>query len=103
MPTFGITGPENLNRAFDLAYFVIPDKGIALRVVEDAWCLLDVMLGKQARSRKVYKKLVGYLKSEERSRPLRTKIRLSHEQMLQWLVYAQVDSWERATEYSDSP
>lgn len=97
-----LSAQEHLSRAFDLAYFIISDKGIALRVVEDAWCSLDLTLGKQKRHRKSYGKLLGYVKGEERSRPLRTKIRLGHEQMLQWLIYAHSDSWERATEYADS-
>ena len=102
-----MTGPgsrdqEYFSRAFDLAFFIIPDKGIALRVVEDAWCLLNLTLGRQNKIRKSYQQLLGYVKGEERSRPLRTKIRLSHEQMLQWLVYAQSDSWELVTEHRDS-
>ena len=93
---------EYIRRAFELAYFILSDKGIALRVVEDAWCSLDLILGDKKRNRRSYGPLLGFVKGEERSRPLRTKIRLSHEQMLQWLVYSQSDSWERATEYVDS-
>ena len=93
---------EYISRAFELAYFIISDKGIALRIVEDAWCSLDLALGGKNRNRKSYEQLLGFVKGEERARPLRTKIRLSYEQMLQWLVYAQADSWERATEYGDS-
>ncbi|HKR58344.1 MAG TPA: hypothetical protein VJS64_01325 [Pyrinomonadaceae bacterium] len=102
MPVLSLDDQGHISRAFELAYFIIPDKSIALRVTEDAWCSLELILGKQERSRKTYRQLLGYLKGEERSRPLRTKIRLSHEQTLQWLVYAQSDSWERATEYGDS-
>ena len=98
----GTRDQEYLSRAFELAYFIISHKGIALRVVEDAWCSLDLVIGDKKRNRKSYGQLLGFVKGEERSRPLRTKIRLSHEQMLQWLVYAQSDSWERATEYGDS-
>jgi hypothetical protein len=103
MPALSIEEKKSINCAFELAYLIIPDKGIALRIAEDAWCALDLMLGKQERRRKLYKQPLGYIKWEERSRPLRTKIRLSDEQMLQWLVYVQCDSWERATEYADSP
>ena len=102
MPALSLDDQEHISRAFELAYFIIPDKSIALRVTEDAWCSLDLILGKQERSRKTYRQLLGYLKGEERSRPLRTKIRLSNQQMLQWLICAQSDSWERATEYGDS-
>jgi hypothetical protein len=102
MPALSPDDQKSISRAFELAYFIIPEKSIALRVIEDAWCSLDLILGKQERSRKTYGRLLGYMKGEERSRPLRTKIRLSPEQMLQWLVYAQSDSWERATEYGDS-
>ena len=102
MPALSVEDQTRFTRAFELAYLIIPDKGIALRVAQDAWCALDLVLGKQERSRKVYKHPRGYIKWEERSRPLRTKIRLGEDQMLQWLVYAQCDSWERATEYSNS-
>jgi len=103
MPALNVEEKKSITSAFELAYLIIPDKGIALRIAEDAWCALDLMLGKQERRRKIYKQPLGYIKWEERSRPLRTKIRLSDEQMLQWLVCAQSDSWERATEYGDSP
>jgi hypothetical protein len=102
MPALSVEDKTRITRAFELAYLIIPDRGIALRVAHDAWCLLDLVLGKQERSRKTYKHPRGYIKWEERSRPLRTKIRLGEEQMLQWLVYAQCDSWERATEYGSS-
>ena len=102
MPALSLDDQEHISRAFELAYFIIPDKSIALRVTEDAWCSLELILGKQEKSRKTYRQLLGYLKGEERSRPLRTKIRLSHEQTLQWLVCAQSDSWERVTEHGDS-
>jgi hypothetical protein len=102
MPRLSKKDQEYINRAFELAYFIIPDKSIGLRVVEDAWCSLDLVLGRQEKRRKTYWRLLGYVKGEERSRPVRTKIRLSEEQMLQWLVYAHSDSWERATEYGDS-
>src|ERR1041384_8862211 len=102
MPALSVEDKTRITRAFELAYLIIPDRGIALRVAHDAWCLLDLVLGKQERSRKTYKHPRGYIKWEERSRPLRTKIRLGEEQMLQWLGYAQCDSWERATEYGSS-
>ena len=99
MPILNLIEKEYVSVAFELAYFIIPDKGIALGIAEEAYCCLDTVLGKQERSRKLYKQPLGYPKWEERSRPLRTKIKLSNEQMLQWLIYYQADSWERATEY----
>jgi hypothetical protein len=97
-----VNNRESIGVAFGLAYFIIPDKVIALHVTDEAWSSLNLVLGQRDRNRSIYNRMLGYVKDEERSRPLRTRIKLSQEQVLQWLVYAQSDSWERVTESAES-
>jgi hypothetical protein len=92
----------DITAAYELAYFIVPDRGIALGIAEEACCALDVMLSRQEKTRRTYRQLLGFVKWEEKSRPLRTRVRLNDEQMLQWLVCYQSESWERATEYGSS-
>ena len=99
---------QQIDRALELASFIHANQGIALRIVEDAWCDLDAYLGQQERSRKVYKRRLGFRKwdlDKDRrvpSRPVYTKIKLSQAQTLQWLVYDKSESRERDTEIVDS-
>lgn len=99
---------QQIDRALELASFIHANQGIALRIVEDAWCDLDAYLGQQERSRKVYKRRLGFRRldpDKDRrvpSRPVYTKIKLSQSQMLQWLVYDKSESRERDTEIVDS-
>lgn len=84
--------------AFDLAYSIHVNKEVAFFVAEDALDGLASMLGHHEKNRKPSERLRGFLKSGERTRPVRKMIRLSEAQMLQWLVYKQSESWERLTE-----
>ncbi|MCS6804754.1 MAG: hypothetical protein NZ823_06355 [Blastocatellia bacterium] len=94
--------PEHIDRAVELAYFIHGRKGIALGVVQEALSSLDRMLGRQDKTRRNYKHLLGFLKWEQRARPMRTTVKLTPAQMLQWLVYEKSESRERDTEYPDS-
>lgn len=97
-----ISESEHTDRAIELAFFIHGRKGIALRVVEEALSSLDLMLGRQDKIRRNYQHLLGFLKWEERSRPMRTTVKLTPAQMLQWLVYEKSEPRERDTEYPDS-
>ncbi len=84
--------------AFELAYYIHINKDIAFFVAEDALSGLASMLDHYERDRKPSARLRGFLKSGERTRPIRQTVRLSEPQMLQWLVYKHSEAWERQTE-----
>jgi hypothetical protein len=84
--------------AYELAYFIHVDKETACFVAEDAIDHLPMMLGKQETYRKPPGLLSGFWKGGERSRPIRRTLKLSEQQMLQWLVYQHSEPWERETE-----
>jgi hypothetical protein len=92
---------EWIRRAFELAYFIHASKGIALHVAEEAWCKLEHTIGSRDKRQP---SPAGRSQSDLSSTPgMRTRARLSDEQLLQLLVYAESDSWERATEKGDTP
>ena len=84
--------------AFELAYYIHVNKEVAFFVAEDALDGLGSMLGHHEKNRKPSERLRGFLKSGERTRPIRKTVRLNEPQMLQWLVYKQSEVWERQTE-----
>ncbi|MBI3950854.1 MAG: hypothetical protein HY314_10425 [Acidobacteria bacterium] len=84
---------ESIDRAFELAYFIHANRGIALCVAEEAWRKLDQALGQQDKRR--------YYPPLRRQRRMRISMREEH--LLQCLVYAESDAWERCTEQGDSP
>lgn len=93
---------EYVRRAFELAYFLHPNVGIALRVTAAALCKLDHTFGKQDRR---FHYVPGG-RRHSRGRPAyaqRTKVSLKKEHLLQLLVYVESDSWERSNEHEDSP
>ena len=93
---------EWIRRAFELAYFIHASKGIALCVAEEAWCKLEHTIG--SRDKRQNSSSASRLQSEMSSTTgMRTRVRLNDEQLLQLLVYAESDSWERATENGDTP
>ena len=98
MTPLGNKEKDYFTRAFELAYFVHVHKEIAFFVAEDALDGLDSMLGHHEKNRTPADRLRGFLKSGERTRPIRKTIRLNEPQMLQWLVYRQSEAWERLTE-----
>src|SRR5262245_55195088 len=86
------------NLAYELAYFIHVNKETACFVAEDALDHLPLMLGKQGTYRKPSGVLSGFWKGGERSRPVRRTLKLSEQQLLQWLVYQQSESWEHEAE-----
>lgn len=87
--------------AFELAYCIHVNKEIAFFVAEDALDGLSLMLGRHEKDRQPLERLRGFLKSGERTRPIRKTIKLNERQMLQWLVYKQSQSWELQTEQGE--
>src|SRR5438270_686434 len=98
MATAGGNERQNFERAFELAYSIHVNKDVAFFVAEDALDGLATMFGRQEKNRRPAERLRGFLKWGERTRPVRKTVRLSEEQMLQWLVYKQSEPWERQTE-----
>lgn len=86
------------DRAFVLAYWIHANKEVAFFIAEDALDELPLMLGNQEKNRKPSARLSGFWKGGERTRPVRKTTKLTEQQMLQWLVYKQSESWERQTE-----
>ena len=89
--------------AFELAYWIHPNKEIALFVAEDALDSLPSVLGRQRKNRRPSEHLRGFFKWGERTRPIRKTLALNEAQMLQWLVYKESELWERQTERGDGP
>ena len=98
MTTVGSKEQDYFVLAFELAFYIHVNKEVAFFVAEDAVDGLASTLGRQGENRKPSERLRGYLKWGERTRPVRTTVRLSEAQMLQWLVYKQSEPWERETE-----
>jgi hypothetical protein len=85
-----------LRLALELAYVIHANKDVAFFVVEDAWREFEVTLGRRVKEQRRQPK--GFWREGERARPLHTKIWLSQEHILQWLVYFESTSWELQTE-----
>ncbi len=98
MTTSGSKEQHYFELAFELAYCIHVHKEVAFFVAEDALDGLGSMLGHHEKNRKPSERLRGFLKSGERTRPIRKTVRLNEPQMLQWLVYRQSEVWERQTE-----
>src|ERR671939_2143756 len=95
----GMTDQASIRRAFELAYFIHANQGIAMCIAEEAWCKLEQTFGRQSRRR-------YYTPGRQRrtqagaEQALRTKVSFGDEHLLQLLVYAESDYWERSTEYA---
>ena len=87
-------------RAFELAYFIHPQTPLALRIAESALHKLEHSFGRQER-RTVYIPS-GRRQGDSPARALRTKVSLSQEHLLQFLIYAESDHWERSSEQGAS-
>lgn len=98
MTTVGSKEEDYFVLAYTLAFYIHANKEVACFVAEDAVDGLASTLGRQGKSRRPSELLSGFLKWGERTRPVRKSVRLSEEQMLQWLVYKQSEPWERETE-----
>jgi hypothetical protein len=98
MTTAKSTEHHDFDLAFELAYCIHINKEIAFFVAEDALDELPLLLGYQDKNRRPSEYLSGFWKWGERTRPIRKTVRLTEQQMLQWLVYKQSEQWERQTE-----
>ena len=94
---------ELFDFAFELAYFIHVNKEIAFFIAEDALNALSSTLRHQKKNRTAEHSLRGFLKSGERTRPVRKNVLLKERQMLQWLVYRESARWERRTELGEGP
>jgi hypothetical protein len=84
---------ELLQRGFELAYFIIPDRGTAIDILTRA---LEKI---RARSRREMKRL--YWRDKHAERPVR-RIARSDMDMLQWLIMFEAEHDERAQERAGS-
>ena len=84
---------ELLQRGFELAYFLIPDRGTAIDILTRA---LEKI---RARSRREMKRL--YWRDKHAERPVR-RIARSDMDMLQWLIMFEAEQDERAQERTGS-
>ena len=102
-PSYGGTAADQewIRRAFELAYFIHASKGIALCVTEEAWCKLEHTIG--SRDKRQHSPAGRFQSEMSSTTGMRTRVRLNDEQLLQLLVFAESDSWERATEKGDTP
>lgn len=87
---------DPLQKAFRLAYFIHPDKELALRVVAHALCRLDVSVSKQNKRR--YYPLTGHWLSKGLKVTARSKVSLEKYQRLQLLIYYESESYEKCQE-----
>lgn len=91
---------QDLRRAFELAYFIHASASTALSVTEAALSKLDHTFGKQGR--RFHYVPAGRRQSEGiPSNAMRTKVSLRKEHLLQLLIYAESDSWERCNEHDN--
>jgi len=88
-----------LASAFELAYFIHPDTGTALRIATDALANLEFAL--QAQDKRLYYSPVGQFFSRQHSSlKLRNRVRVSDLHLLQRLVYIESEAHERDHEMS---
>ena len=86
--------------AFQLAYFIHPEKPIALRIATEALAKLEIAC--IAQDKRLYYKPIGRLLSERtQRRKYRTKVSMSELHLLQRLVYIESEPYERAQERSN--
>jgi hypothetical protein len=83
------------SEAFELAYFIHPDRTIALGIIQSAWSVLDARLRPQRK--RFYYVLRGRIASGTAVRA-RTKITLEESQKLQSLIYLESEKVERQQE-----
>ncbi|MEM2944684.1 MAG: hypothetical protein QW087_08090 [Methanomassiliicoccales archaeon] len=91
---------ELLEMAFQLAYFIHPEKPIALRIATEALAKLEIAC--TAQDKRLYYKPTGRLLLERTQRHKhRTKVSMSELHLLQRLVYIESEPYEQAQERSN--
>ena len=101
VPLMSVADANLFQRAFELAYFIHPYAHIALRIAESAVHKLEHTFGRQGK-RAVYIPSGRRHGHESPMRPLRTKVSLREEHLLQVLVYTESEQWERSSEQGKS-
>lgn len=87
--------PDMTSRAFELAYFIHPSRGLALSITHEAWTALDAHLRRQ-KKRRYYVPLGRFLDGLQVK--ARTKVSFDHSQKLQSLIYLKSESAEKEQE-----
>ncbi|PYP92264.1 MAG: hypothetical protein DMG65_04780 [Candidatus Angelobacter sp. Gp1-AA117] len=82
---------EWMNQGFALAYFIIPDRRIALEVLRHAMRKLDVQQGREEKR--------AYWRDKYLTRRITRTVR-SGEDALQWLIYLTIEPYEKEQEQS---
>lgn len=89
--------PQRWQRAFDLAYFIFPERKVALEIATRALSKLEVAAN--AQFKRLYYEPSGRSDSYGRSvQGFRTKVVLEEAQLLQRLIYIEAEPFERAQE-----
>ena len=93
-----VSTEEVLNKAYRLAYFLHPDKGVAIQIVAAATLKLNVAMAVQ--SKRLYYNPVGRFSRGElrRTNGIRNKALFSDLHLLQRLVYVESEPYERQKE-----
>ncbi len=87
-------------RAFELAYFIHGDKGVALRIAAEALAKLEVVAA--AQDKRLYYRPVGRA-SRANGERFRNKVSVSDLPLLQRLVYVESEPHERRDEEASPP
>jgi hypothetical protein len=85
---------ELMSKGFQLAYFVVPHRSLAIQVLSDARSKLGVQRSREKK--RVYWR-DKYLKGKI------TRMAREDSDLLQWLIYFESEKYERQQEQTDSP
>jgi hypothetical protein len=91
---------ESLTRAFELAYFIHGDKGVALRIATEALAKLEVAAA--AQDKRLYYRPVGRASHANGDR-FRNKVSVGERLLLQRMVYVESEPHERQGEEASIP
>jgi hypothetical protein len=99
LPALSASPEQLLCAAFNLAFFIHPDEGTALRIASDALAGLDMALS--AQDKRLYYSPVGQFFSRQHSSlKLRNRVSVNELHLLQRLVLLEAESHEKAHEMS---
>jgi hypothetical protein len=89
-----VTGQEDLlEKGFELAYFILPDRAQAVRIVTGAMNKLKAQSGRESRR--------AYWRDKHLKRGI-TRITRKEQDALQWLIFYETDLYEQEQEKSGS-
>jgi hypothetical protein len=79
-------------KAFQLAFFIHPNKDIALEIIENAFEMWEVICERQ--DKRCYYNLKGRLLANQEKKKQRVKVNGLEEQLLQRLIYKLSEDYE---------